>query len=79
MGINEKMKELGHITAQRREELEMSQEATVDFASESVGVRTLSSFECGKGNIGLRKLIALLDVLGMDLKIQVRNTVPDGR
>lgn len=56
---------------QRREELGITQEHLAEVAS--VGLRTLKAIESGKGNPTLTSINKLVDVLGLEIKIQVKN------
>lgn len=62
-------KELSKIKA-RREELDVTQEHLAELAQ--VGLRTLKEIETGKGNPTIATLFKLVDVLGMELKIEVK-------
>ncbi|MCX6278827.1 MAG: helix-turn-helix transcriptional regulator [Bacteroidetes bacterium] len=55
---------------ERREILRISQENLAELAG--VGLRTLKQFECGKGNPTLKTLEKLSEVLGMELKLEVK-------
>jgi len=58
---------------ERREVMKVTQEELAELSG--VGLRTLKQFESGKGNPTLRTLQKLADVLGMEVCIQVKNTV----
>jgi transcriptional regulator with XRE-family HTH domain len=58
---------------ERREILKVTQEALAELSG--VGLRTLKQFESGKGNPTLHTLQKLADVLGMEVCIQVKNTI----
>lgn len=55
---------------ERREMLKITQEALADIAG--VGLRTLKEFESGKGNPTLKTLQNLANVLGMEVKLEVK-------
>ena len=55
---------------QRREELGITQQYLAEVAS--IGLQTLKTIESGKGNPTLSSLNKLADVLGLEIKIQVR-------
>ncbi len=55
---------------ERRESLKITQETLAELSQ--VGLRTLKQFESGKGNPTLNTLQNLADVLGMELKLQVK-------
>lgn len=54
----------------RRKALHVTQEMLSELSG--VGLRTLKSFESGKGNPTLDTLIRLCDVLGMELTLNVK-------
>ena len=55
----------------RREMLQVTQEVLAELSG--VGLRTLKQFESGKGNPTLETLNKLGDVLGLELKFQVKD------
>ncbi|WP_258100818.1 helix-turn-helix transcriptional regulator [Marinoscillum pacificum] len=55
----------------RREELGVTQEQLADLSG--VGLRTLKALESKKGNPTLVTLNKLADVLGMEVKLVVKN------
>jgi transcriptional regulator with XRE-family HTH domain len=65
--------EIIHSIKERREILKVTQEALAELSG--VGLRTLKQFESGKGNPTLHTLQKLVDVLGMEVCIQVKNTI----
>jgi transcriptional regulator with XRE-family HTH domain len=66
-------KEVIHSIKERREILKVTQEALAELSG--VGLRTLKQFESGKGNPTLHTLQKLADVLGMEVCVQVKNTI----
>jgi len=66
-------KEIIHSIKERREILKVTQEVLAELSG--VGLRTLKQFESGKGNPTLLTLQKLADVLGMEVCIQVKNTI----
>ncbi|MCC6815202.1 MAG: helix-turn-helix transcriptional regulator [Saprospiraceae bacterium] len=56
---------------ERRETLKVSQETLAELSG--VGLRTLKHFESGKGNPTVNTIHKLANVLGMELKLEVRN------
>jgi len=54
----------------RREQLGVTQEQLAELAT--VALRTVKELDSGKGNPTVRTLIKLADVLGMELKLEVR-------
>jgi transcriptional regulator with XRE-family HTH domain len=55
---------------QRREELGISQEHLAEVAS--VSLRTLKAIESGKSNPTFLSITKIADVLGLEIKIQVK-------
>ena len=55
---------------ERRETLKLSQESLAELSG--VGLRTLKQFESGKGNPTINSLEKLIDVLGMELKLEIK-------
>lgn len=64
--------ELLKVLKERREVLNVTQEHLAELSG--VGLRTLKAIESGKGNPTLETLNKLADVLGMELKLEVRKT-----
>lgn len=54
----------------RREELGVTQEQLSELSS--VALRTVKQLDAGKGNPTVGTLMKLADVLGMELKLEVR-------
>lgn len=54
----------------RREQLGVTQEQLAELAV--VALRTVKALDAGKGNPTVSTLIKLADVLGMELKLEVR-------
>jgi transcriptional regulator with XRE-family HTH domain len=54
----------------RREQLGVTQEQLAELAA--VALRTVKALDSGKGNPTVSTLIKLADVLGMELKLEVR-------
>ena len=54
----------------RREQLGVTQEQLSELAA--VALRTIKELDSGKGNPTVSTLIKLADVLGMELKLEVR-------
>lgn len=54
----------------RREQLGVTQEQLSELAS--VALRTVKELDSGKGNPTVSTLIKLADVLGMELKLEIR-------
>ena len=62
--------ELVKIVKKRREALKVTQEDLAELSG--VGLRTLKAIESGKGNPTIETLNKLADVLGLELKLEVR-------
>ena len=62
--------ELIQTLKERREALNVTQEHLAELSG--VGLRTLKSIETGKGNPTIDTLAKLADVLGLELKLEVR-------
>lgn len=54
----------------RREVLDITQEMLADISG--VGLRTIKAFESGKGNPTLQTLYSICDVLGLEIKLQLK-------
>ncbi len=61
---------LGQKIAQRRRELKISQETVLDYAD--ISIATLSNLEQGKGNQTIKTLTKVLDYLGLELDVKVK-------
>lgn len=62
--------ELIETIKQRRQTLKVSQETLAELSG--VGLRTLKHFESGKGNPTVNTLQKLANILGMELKLEVK-------
>ncbi len=62
--------ELIKVLKERREALKVTQEHLAELSG--VGLRTLKSIESGKGNPTFETLNKLAEVLGLELKLEVR-------
>ena len=62
--------ELIKVLKDRREALKVTQEHLAELSD--VGLRTLKSIESGKGNPTIETLNKLADVLGLELKLEIR-------
>lgn len=65
------IQEIIKIIKERREELGVTQEQLADLAE--IGLRTLKNIESGKGNPTLLTLVKVIDVLGLEIKIDVKS------
>ena len=66
--------ELIKVLKDRREALKVNQEYLAELSG--VSLRTLKAIESGKGNPTLDTLNKLAEVLGMELKLEVKKTNP---
>ncbi len=64
-------KKLIRTIKERREALQVTQETLAEQSG--VGLRTLKQFESGKGNPTLTTIQKLVDVLGMEVCIKLKN------
>ncbi len=64
-------KKLIRTIKERREVMQVTQETLAELSG--VGLRTLKQFESGKGNPTLLTLQKLVDVLGMEICLKIKN------
>jgi len=62
--------EIGQIIKKRRDTLQINQQALSEVSG--IAVHTLSNIEAGKGNPTVHTLSRVLDVLGMDIRVDVK-------
>ena len=62
--------ELCKVMKDRREALKVTQEHLAELSG--VGLRTLKAIESGKGNPTIETLNKLTDVLGLELKLEIK-------
>ena len=65
--------ELIQTVKKRRKVLNVNQEEVALLSG--VGLRTLKHFESGKGNITLKNLHKILEVLGLDLNLTIQDMI----
>ncbi len=65
------MNTIGSEIKERRKELGITQLELATLAE--VGINSLVAIEREKGNPSLKTLLSILDVLGMDLRLEKRN------
>ena len=58
----------------RREMVKVTQETLAELSG--VGLRTLKQFESGKGNPTLQTIEKLAGVLGLELRLTLKKTMP---
>ncbi|MFA5329674.1 MAG: helix-turn-helix transcriptional regulator [Prolixibacteraceae bacterium] len=56
----------------RKEILAINQENLAELSE--VGIATLKRFESGKGNITLKNLQKVVDILGLEIRLELKNT-----
>ena len=65
--------ELIQTVKKRRKVLNVNQEVVALLSG--VGLRTLKHFESGKGNITLKNLQKILEVLGLELNLTIKDMI----
>ncbi len=65
--------DIGTVIKERRALLEISQQDLSDYSG--VGISTVKDLERGVGNPSLQTLQKILDVVGMEMVLQVKQTV----
>lgn len=65
------IKEIGIIIKERRKHLGVNQQTLADLAG--VGLNTLVAIERGEGNPQLSTLLTILDTLGLQMNINLKN------
>jgi transcriptional regulator with XRE-family HTH domain len=68
--FEDEKKRIGKQLKARREDLKVSQEYIQDYSS--ISPSTLSNLEQGKSNYTIDKLLSVLDILGLEIEIKVR-------
>ena len=71
--INHTLMGIGNIIKERRALLGISQQDLADYSG--VGISTVKDLERGVGNPSLQTLQKMLDVVGMEVVLQVKQTV----
>ena len=66
--------ELANIIKDRREVLKITQEHLAELSG--IGLRTLKAIETGNGNPTLDTIIKIIEVLGLDLNINIKDVKP---
>lgn len=61
------MEQIGQTIKDRRKELGVTQQEVAELAG--VGINSLVAIERGKGNPSLKTLLRILEVLGLEIKI----------
>ncbi len=65
--------EIGKVIKERRALLGISQQDLSDYSG--VGISTVKDLERGKGNPSIETLKKILDVVGLEILIQVKQTI----
>lgn len=63
--------EIIKLVKERRETLQVTQESLAQLSG--IGLRTLKQFESGKGNPTLQTLQKIVDVLGLEVSLKLKN------
>jgi len=64
-------KEIGTVIKERRKHLGVTQQTLADLAG--VGINTLVAIERGEGNPQLTTLLTILNTLGLQMDIKIKN------
>ena len=64
-------KEIGTVIKERRKHLGVTQQTLTDLAG--VGINTLVAIERGEGNPQLSTLLTILNTLGLQMDIKIKN------
>lgn len=72
-----KSNEIIRIIKERKEILGINQEYLAELSE--VGIATLKRLESGKGNITLNNLQKIADVLGLEIKLELKNLINEKR
>jgi transcriptional regulator with XRE-family HTH domain len=62
--------EIGKLVRERRRILDIDQKTAAELSG--VSVHTISDIESGRGNPSVKVLAAILDALGLELRIQIK-------
>ena len=73
MKILDQKQAIGEMISNRRKILKIEQSDVEDYTGISIG--TISKLENGKGNISLENLLKILDILGLELSLDIKQTV----
>jgi y4mF family transcriptional regulator len=65
------IKEIGTVIKERRQSLNVNQQTLSDLAG--VGINTLVAIERGQGNPKIETLLAVLDTLGLQADIKLKD------
>lgn len=65
------MKQLGKQIREHRKSLGANQQTIADLAG--ISINTMTRIEQGDGGVSLQKLYAVLEVLGLELNVQIKN------
>ena len=71
--INHTLMDIGNTIKERRALLGISQQDLADYSG--VGISTVKDLERGVGNPSMETLRKVLDVVGMEMVLQVKQTV----
>ena len=65
--------DIGNIIKERRAKLGISQQDMADYSG--VGISTVKDLERGVGNPSLQTLQKILEVVGLEMKLHVKQTI----
>lgn len=71
--INHTLMDIGTVIKERRALLGISQQDLADFSG--VGISTVKDLERGVGNPSMKTLKKILDVVGLEMVLQVKQTI----
>lgn len=71
-----KIYNIGRFLVERRKVLGVTQSEVAELSG--ISVHSLCNLESGKGNPTLKSLLAVADVLGLELNMAVRDVLKDG-
>ena len=63
--------EISELIKERRSLLGITQQDLADIST--VGLRTIKAIETNKGNPSVNTLLKIIDVLGMELNVKIKN------
>lgn len=75
--MSEMRKLIAEEVSKRRQQLNMEQKDVSDYAGSSLG--TISKLENGKANISIDNLEKILDTLGLEIVIRIKQTEQSNR
>ena len=64
---------IGTVIKERRKMLSITQRKLADLSD--IGINTLTKIERGEANPSLKVLISLLDTLGLEMELKIKNKI----